>query len=88
MFSILMLPAGIALTIITILRMRSGKINLPQWAKILLVIAMILSQVILVAGMLPPKVYQAVEDTFIHTDTRPVTPIDPPPASAKPDPAD
>lgn len=73
MFSILMLPAGIALTVITIMRIRSGKICLPQWAKVLLVVGMILSQIILVLGMMPPSVYQAVEDTFIHTDTRPVT---------------
>lgn len=88
MFSILMLPAGIALTVITIMRIRSGKISLPQWAKVLLVVGMILSQIILVLGMMPPSVYQAVEDTFIHTDTRPVTPMDPPLASAEPDPAD
>ena len=37
MLYILMLPAGIALTIITILRMRNGKIVLPQWAKVLLI---------------------------------------------------
>lgn len=86
LLNILMLPAGIVLTIITILRMRSGKICLPQWAKVMLVIGMILSQIIIAAGMMPPSVYQAVEDAFIHTDTKPVAPIDPPLSSAEADP--
>lgn len=81
---ILMLPAGIALTVITILRMRSGRITLPRWAKCLLIIGMILSQLIIAAAMMPPSVYQAVEDTFFNTDTQPVTPIDPPPGVMKP----
>lgn len=72
-----MLPTGIILTMITILRMRAGKISLPQWAKLLLVIGMILSQIIIAAGMMPPSVYQVVEDTFINTETQPVTPLDP-----------
>lgn len=88
LFSILILLTGIALTVITIMRIRSGKISLPQWAKIMLVVGMILSQIIIVLGMMPPSVYQAVEDTFIHADTRPATPIDPPLASATPDPVD
>lgn len=88
MLHILILPTGIALTIITILRMRSGRIVLPQWAKILLIIGMILSQLIIAAGMMPPSVYQVAEDTFINTDTQPVTPIDPPLSVVKPDRAD
>ena len=75
---IFMLPTGIALTVITILRMRAGKIALPKWAKTLLVVGMILSQVILAAAMLPTKVYQALADTFITTGTQPATPIEPP----------
>ncbi len=71
----LMLPVGITLTIITILRMRSGKITLPKWAKMLLVVGMILSQVILAAAMMPPAVYQARHDTLVNTDTHSVTPI-------------
>ena len=74
---IFMLPIGIVLTIITILRMRTGQISLTRWAKIMLIIGMILSQLILVAGMMPPSVYRAVEDAFINTDTQPVAPMDP-----------
>ena len=74
---ILMLPVGLALTVITLLRMRAGTITLPHWAKILLIIGMILSQLILVASMMPPIVYQAVKDTFINTDTHAVTPMAP-----------
>lgn len=75
--SILMLPAGIALTVITILRMRSGRIQLSQRAKILLVVGMILTQVILVAGMMPVSVFQAIEDVFISTEQHAVAPLDP-----------
>ena len=75
--SILMLPAGITLTVITILRIRSGRINLPQRMKILLVVGMILTQVILVAGMMPVSVFQAIEDVFIHTEQHSVAPLDP-----------
>ena len=77
MLYILMLPAGIALTVVTLLRMRNGKIVLPQWAKVLLIAGMILSQIILVVVMMPPTVYQAVADTFINTDTHSITQIDP-----------
>lgn len=77
LLSILMLPAGIVLTVITILRIRSGKISLPRWAKILVITGMLLSQVILIAAMLPTGVYQAVVDTFIGQDTHSVTQVDP-----------
>lgn len=84
---IFMLPIGIVLTIITILRMRTGQISLTRWAKIMLIIGMILSQLILVASMMPPSVYRAVEDTFINTDTQPVAPMDPS-SDAEPDSTD
>ncbi len=74
---ILMLPAGIVLTVITILRIRSGKISLPRWAKILVVVGSLLLQMILIAAMMPTSVYQAVKDTFINQDTHTVTPADP-----------
>lgn len=74
---ILMLPTGITLTVITILRMRSGKITLPPWAKVLVVAGMILSQVILAAAMMPTSVYQAVQDAFVNTATHSVTQADP-----------
>jgi hypothetical protein len=38
---------------------------------------MLLSQVILIAAMLPTGVYQAVVDTFIGQDTHSVTQVDP-----------
>lgn len=85
---ILMLPTGIVLTIITILRMRSGRICLPEWAKIMLVIGMILSQIIVGVSMMPPSVGHAVEELFIQTDTQPVTPMDPPLSSVEPDSVD
>lgn len=78
LLSMLILPAGIVLTIITILRMRTGQIALPKWAKIVLIIGMILSQLIIAVGMMPPSVSYAVKDAFIHTGTHPATPIDPP----------
>ena len=77
LLSILMLPAGLALTVITILRIRSGKISLPRWGKILVIVGMLLLQVILIAAMMPTGVYQAVTDTFIDQDTHTVTPADP-----------
>lgn len=77
LLTILMLPAGLTLTVITILRMRSGKIFLPRWAKILVITGMLFSQVILIAAMLPTGVYQAVVDTFIGQDTHSVTQVDP-----------
>lgn len=74
---ILMLPAGITLTVITMLRMRAGKIALPQWAKILVALGMILSQIILLSAMLPTGAYQAIADTLVPAYTQSATPIDP-----------
>lgn len=77
LLTILMLPAGIALSIITILRIRSGRIALSRWGKVLVIAGILLSQVILIAAMMPTSVYQAVRDTFIGQDTHSVTQIDP-----------
>lgn len=82
---VLLLPVGIALTAITLARMYNGRISLPRWAKMILIIGMILSQLILVAAMLPPSVYQAVEDTFVQKSTHPVTGIDPSQSAVVPD---
>ena len=74
---ILMLPVGITLTAITLFRMRAGKILLPQWAKSLVVLGMIFSQIVLLAAMLPTKAYQAIADTLVPVYTQSATPIDP-----------
>ena len=52
---VLMLAAGIVLTVITMVRMRSGKIRIPLWSKILLSFAMIAMLVITLLGMLPTR---------------------------------
>ena len=54
-FYVLMLAAGIVLTVITMVRMRSGKIRIPLWSKILLSFAMIAMLVITLLGMLPTR---------------------------------
>ena len=74
---LLMLPAGIGLTVITLLRMRAGRIALSRWAKVLVIAGMILSQVILAAAMMPVSVCRAVQDVFIGTATHPATQIEP-----------
>jgi hypothetical protein len=57
----------------------SGKARIDDtgWGKILVISAMLLSQVILAASMMPTSVYRAVQDVFIGTDTHPVTQVDP-----------
>lgn len=75
-FNIMMLLAGIILTAITMLRMRSGKIDLPGWGKFLLCTAMIAMLVITVLSMLPPSVLHLVEEVFIDEHTHIVTPSD------------
>lgn len=59
-FGIVMLLSGIILTVVTMTRMRSGKISLPQLGKVLLSITMIAMLLILVLSMLPPDV---IKDT-------------------------
>ena len=71
-----MLPIGIVLTVITMLRMHSGKIALPRWGKVLLSIAMITMLVITLLGILPPLEVDVV-NPFITEDTVIVTPADP-----------
>ncbi len=75
-FRFLLLIAGIILTAITMLRMRSGQITLPRWGKILLSAAMILVLIITLIGMLPPIAVH-VTNPFVSEDTHIVTPADP-----------
>lgn len=75
-FQILLLLAGIALTATTLWRMKTGRINLPRWAKVLLSAAMIVGLIITLLGMLPPM--QADVDGIVTTeDTVIITPADP-----------
>lgn len=64
-FTLLMLICGIALTVTTMLRMRSGKIMLPSWGKTLLCIAMIAMLVIQIACILPPDVVK-LDNPFVE----------------------
>ena len=68
-FYALMLAAGIILTVITMLRMYSGKINIPRWAKILLSLAMIVMLVITLLGMLPTRTITVTTDQTVQTIT-------------------
>ena len=52
--NILLLLAGIVLSIITIRRMVTGAISLPLWAKVLLIISMVLMNLILILSITPP----------------------------------
>ena len=74
--SILMLIGGIALTVITMLGMRSGRITLPTWGKVLLCGAMIAMLAIQIFAILPPEVVHMdnpFEEEYIHIVT-PSTP--------------
>lgn len=82
-FGIAMLLSGIVLTVITIKRMISGKIDLPGWGKVLLSIAMIAMLVILVLGMLPPDVIK-VTNPFVEEHTHIVVPSVPETTQAAP----
>lgn len=75
-FRLLLLIAGIILTVITMLRMRSGQIALPRWRKILLSAAMILGLLITLIGILPP-IEVRVTNPFVSEETHVVTPADP-----------
>lgn len=74
--SLIMLAAGIALTVITMLWMRSGRLSLPSWGKIVLSAAMVLGLLVTLAGMLPPLEVQ-VDNPFVEEHTHIVTPADP-----------
>ena len=70
--SILMLIGGIALTVVTILRMRSGRITLPTWGKVLLCGAMIAMVLVQAACLLPPDIVRVdnpFEEEYIHIVT-------------------
>ena len=75
-FGISMLLSGIVLTVITIMRMVSGKIDIPGWSKVLLSIAMIAMLLVLVLGMLPQDVIK-VTNPFVEEYTHIVTPSAP-----------
>ena len=62
LFYVLMLLAGIVLTVITMHRMISGKISLPRWTKILMSLAMIAMLVIILLGMLPTRTITVTTD--------------------------
>ena len=68
-FYAFMLAAGIVLSVITMLRMYSGKINIPRWAKILLSLAMIVMLVITLLGMLPTRTITVTTDQTVQTIT-------------------
>lgn len=72
-FGIVMLLSGIILTVVTMSRMRSGKIILPRWGKVLLTIIMIAMLLILVLSMLPPDVIK-VTNPFVEEYTHIVFP--------------
>ena len=73
---IILLVAGIILTVITVRLMIKGQIVLPLWAKILLSAAMILGQLITFLSLLPP-LEVAVKNPLITTQQHIVTPADP-----------
>ena len=79
-FLILMLIFGIVLTVITMLRMRSGKITLPSWGKFLICAAMIAMLVIQIFAMLPPDIIH-IDNPFVEEHYHTVTP-----ESIEPDP--
>ena len=72
-FLILMLIFGIVLTVITMLRMRSGKITLPSWGKFLICAAMIAMLVIQIFAMLPPDIIH-IDNPFVEEHYHTVTP--------------
>ena len=72
-FLILMLIFGIVLTVITINRMVSGKIDLPGWGKVLLSVAMIAMLVIQIFAMLPTDIIQ-IDTPFVEEHYHTVTP--------------
>lgn len=75
-FAIAMLVFGIILTVITMLRMLSGKITLPTWGKLLVCVAMIAMLVIQIACMLPPEVVH-IDNPFVEERTHIVVPSAP-----------
>lgn len=75
-FRLLMLLAGIVLTVITVRRMVRREICVPGWAKVLLTAGMILLQLILLLSILPPLKVE-VDNPFVNEQTHVVTPVDP-----------
>ena len=73
---LLMLPAGVILTVITICRMMRGEIRVPVWARALLILGMVLLQVILLLSILPPLEVE-VSNPFVNEQTHIVMPADP-----------
>ena len=73
---LLMLIAGVILTVITIRRMIRGEIRVPGWARALLIVGMVLLQVILLLSILPPLEVD-INDPFVNEQTHIVTPADP-----------
>ena len=72
-FAIGMLVSGIVLTVVTMTRMRSGKIVLPTWAKVLLCTAVIAMLLIQIASLLPPDIIR-LDDPIVSTDTHSTSP--------------
>lgn len=75
-FTLLMLLVGVILTIITIRRMVRGAIRVPGWAKVLLVMGMILLQLTQLLSILPP-IEVDVDNPYVNEETRIVTADDP-----------
>ena len=73
---LLMLIAGVILTVITIRRMMRGTIRVPSWARVLLIAGMVLLQLILLLSILPPVEIE-VENPFVNEQTHIVTPAEP-----------
>ena len=82
-FGILMLIFGIVLTVITMMRMRSGKIAISSFAKFLVCAAMIAMLVIQIFAMLPPDIIQ-IDNPFVEEHYHPVTPSTPESIEAAP----
>ena len=82
-FAIGMLIFGIILTVITMLRMRAGKLALSPFAKFLVCAAMIAMLVIQIFAMLPPDIIQ-IDTPFVEEHYHPVTPSTPESIEAAP----
>ena len=82
-FAILMLISGITLTVITMMRMRAGKISLAPFTKFLVCIAMIAMLVIQIFAMLPPDIIQ-IDNPFEVEHFHTVSPVTPESIEAAP----
>lgn len=70
---LILLVAGILLTVLTLLRMRSGQIALPRWTSAGLAAFMIVLLLVTVAGMLPPSEV-IITNPLVNEETHIVTP--------------